>query len=144
MAINRSSFQQLAEDVWTLVSTAVKTVNIAQVLGTAINPLISGRIDADCAVLRDKTGITLTPGSYAWARSVQHFSVAIGNGASTGQTNISSVNTSKAFFLLRGFTHTGAPTDYSGQAVPSFNSATQVGVVGFQNSVNYYTVVEPW
>lgn len=78
-------------------------VNLLTWLGAAPNALISGRVDANAQVVGDKTGYTLTTGSYiVRASSTQKFLIAVMDGNLTATASLSSVTVTRSIIVSGG------------------------------------------
>lgn len=86
--------------------------NLKRVNGTAINNLISGRVDANAQVVGDKSGYSLTAGSYSVrASSTQRGALTISEGSTTGTASVTSVTMTRAFAPGVGYALNGAGVD---------------------------------
>lgn len=114
----RLDANSIAQFVWKMVAVINRAVNPTMIdgvaftthvagqapadlrnwLGAAPNALISGRVDANAQVVGDKTGYSLTAGSYSVRASSVQRGVATGSGAAATATTftVSSVTTTRA------------------------------------------------
>ena len=100
--------------------------NLATWLGSAPNALQSGRVDCYVGANNDKTGYSLTAGSY----SVRGSSTQLANGAfsSNNQVNstISSVTTTRAVLTINGNAPVAATAVADSLSIAQITTATNV------------------
>jgi len=110
--------------------------NLATWLGAAPNALQSGRVDCYVGANNDKTGYSLTAGSYSVrASSSQRAAFTISDTTSSQTSAVSSVTTTRAFLGWTGGSYNTTatdPQDYMGR-ITLTNATT---VTGTRNDVS--------
>ena len=102
------------------------TVNLQRWRGVQPNVLLSGRVDASVGVNNDKTGYSLTPGSYVTRKSSsQHVVASISVSSTTGNASISAVTLANAHGAGANFeTSNGADNHLQGSCRGRLSSTT--------------------
>ena len=108
-------------------STGPQQANLTHVHGATAPVLVGGRLDASVGSNLDKTGYTLTAGSYSVRASSTQQGVTFidDNGGTSGGTNISSVTLTRAI-LNGGESNITGAGDMQGQMYVQMTSATVV------------------
>lgn len=103
--------------------------------GVVPNALIAGRVDAHAQVVGDKTGYSLTAGSYAIRASSTQRSTILVSGAASATAAISSVTTTRAVLQFLGCTSTTASVanDRMHSRVDLTNATTVTATKGTTN-----------
>lgn len=147
MGITRTGFAALVNALWGTTTnpttTADRTVNVTQVNGSPPNALIGGRIDANAQVVGDKTGYSLTAGSYSVrASSNQRGTITTTGNPAIGSALISSVTTTRAKEIHNG--PTPASNNELCLARITLSGATTVSATGAGDSASGQSATVSW
>jgi phage baseplate assembly protein gpV len=112
--------------------------NLMKARGVDLNAPISGRLDVNAQVVGDKTGYSLTAGSYSVRASSTQFATATQNGASaTLAVSIASVTTTRSKFSQTGYsTDAGTVTGYASAFTSNSITVTRHSTTGGNTSTS--------
>ena len=116
--------------------------NLALWLGSAPNALQSGRVDCYVGANNDKTGYSLTAGSYSVrASSTQLGTIVLASGVDTTKTGaISSVTTTRANVQFGGFSTDNASANDTQFTRITLTNATTVTATRVSNTASNVTI----
>ena len=156
------SVQQIAQAVWNMVAVANRTVGAAASVTGAVGSVtgnvggnvagsvgsVTGNVGGNVAgsvgsvtTVSDKTGYSLTAGSYSPIKSIQRGTIAITDSGSsttsTGTATITAVTVAKAsIHIIGSIPHAVNST------LELTNTTTVTGTIGRETATLYFEVVE--
>lgn len=116
------SLGQIAHAIWNLVALASRTVT--------------------ASVVSDKTGYSLTAGSYSPIKSIQNGSTTITATNTTADSTITAVVTGKAFILVRDFGDGSGGTNAGDVQIINSTTVRYTRSSSSGSSTAHWTVVE--